>query len=53
MHFGTSLDQGCQMAYFQTKNINLGKIWRVLELKMLVYFMAIWSILRPYSIFCS
>jgi hypothetical protein len=24
------LEQGCQMVYFQTKNSNLGKFWRVL-----------------------
>jgi transcription initiation factor TFIID subunit 6 len=24
-------DQCCQMAYFQTKNANLGKFWRVLQ----------------------
>jgi hypothetical protein len=47
--------QGCQMAYFQTQNTNLGKFWRVLQWKMfvylwpfgifyghLVYFMVIW-----------
>jgi hypothetical protein len=39
------LEQGCQMVYFQTKNPNLGKFWRALELKMLVYFMTIWNIL--------
>jgi hypothetical protein len=27
----TSNSQGCQMVYFQTKNPNLGKIWRVFE----------------------
>jgi hypothetical protein len=43
--------QGCQMAYFQNKNPNLGRLWRVLEWKMLVYFISIWSILRPFSIF--
>jgi hypothetical protein len=32
------------MAYFQTKNPDLGKFWRVLQRKMLVYFTAIWSI---------
>jgi hypothetical protein len=26
----TYLAQGCQMEYFQTKNPNLGKFWRVL-----------------------
>jgi hypothetical protein len=30
------------MAYFQTKNSNLGKYWRSLQWKILVYFMAIW-----------
>jgi hypothetical protein len=39
------------MAYFQTKNPNLGKFWRVLQWKILVYFMAIWSILRIFDIF--
>jgi hypothetical protein len=42
--------QGCNMVYFQTKNPNLGKFWRALEWKMLVYvfydhleyFTAIW-----------
>jgi hypothetical protein len=33
-----ALVQGCQMAYFQTKNPNLGKFWMVLELKMLIYY---------------
>jgi hypothetical protein len=32
------------MEYFQTKNPNLGKFWRVLQWNMLVYFMDIWSI---------
>jgi hypothetical protein len=31
--------QGCQMVYFQTKNSNLGKYWRALEWKRLVYSM--------------
>jgi hypothetical protein len=30
------------MAYFQTKNPNLGKFWKVLQSKMLVYFMVVW-----------
>jgi hypothetical protein len=34
--------QGCQMVYFQTKNPNLGKFLRVLQRKVLVYFVAIW-----------
>jgi hypothetical protein len=44
-------DQGCQMVYFQTQNPNLDKFWRVLQWKMLVYFMALLSILRPFGIF--
>jgi hypothetical protein len=39
------------MVYFQTKNPNLGKFRSVLERKMLVNFMAIWSISLPYGIF--
>jgi hypothetical protein len=39
------------MVYFQTKTLNLGKFWRVLQRKLLVYFVAIWSILRPFGIF--
>jgi hypothetical protein len=42
--FGTGCRQGCQMIYFQTRNPNLGKFWRFLQWKMLVYFMDIWSI---------
>jgi hypothetical protein len=42
---------GCQMVCFQNKNTKLGKLWRVLRWKMLVYFMAIWSILWPSGIF--
>jgi hypothetical protein len=38
------------MVLFQTKNPNLGKFWRVLEWKMLVYFMTIWNILGPFGI---
>jgi hypothetical protein len=41
------------MVYFQTKKWNLGTFWRVLQCKMLVYFMDIWSILRPFDIFCG
>jgi hypothetical protein len=39
------------MVCFQTKNLNLGKFCRVLLLKILLYFMTIWSILRPLEIF--
>jgi hypothetical protein len=41
------------MVYFQIKNSDLGKFWRVLQRKILVYFMAIWSILRPVGKFCA
>jgi hypothetical protein len=39
-HFmvGRSGAQGCQMAYFQTKNPNLGKFSRDLQWKILVCF---------------
>jgi hypothetical protein len=36
------------MVCFQTKNPNLGKFWRVLHWKMLVYFMDTWFILRSF-----
>jgi hypothetical protein len=44
----TLLHQGCQTVYFLT---NLGNFWRTLEWKMLVYFMPIRNILRPFGIF--
>jgi hypothetical protein len=40
------------MAYFQTKNPNFGKFWRVLQWKMLVYYIASWSILLLFGLFC-
>jgi hypothetical protein len=45
--------QGCQMAHFQTNNPNLGKFWRVLRWKILLYFTPSWSVLQPFSIFCG
>jgi hypothetical protein len=39
--------------YFQTKNPDLGKIWRALQWSMLVYYMAIWSNLQLFGIFCG
>jgi hypothetical protein len=39
------------MVCFQTKNLKLGKFWWALLWKILVYFMTIWSILRPLEIF--
>jgi hypothetical protein len=55
----TCWNQGCQMAYFQTKNPDLGKFLRVLQWKMSVYYMSIvyftatWYILRTFGIFCG
>jgi hypothetical protein len=43
--------QGCQMVYAQTQNPHLGKFWRALDWKMLIYFMAIFNILRTFGIF--
>jgi hypothetical protein len=39
------------MVCFQTKNPNLGKFWRALDWKLLIYFMAIWNILWRFGIF--
>jgi hypothetical protein len=39
------------MVSFRTKNPNLGKFRRVLQWKMLVYFMDIWSTFRACVIF--
>jgi hypothetical protein len=47
-------DQGCQTVYlFSDQNRNLGKFWRALQRKMLICFMDIWSILRPFGIFLA
>jgi hypothetical protein len=43
--------QGCPMVYFKAKN--LGKFWRFLQWKILVHFMAIYSFLLPFGIFCG
>jgi hypothetical protein len=42
---------GCQMVCFQTKNPNLGKFWRALDWKMLIYFMPIRNSLQTFGIF--
>jgi hypothetical protein len=44
-------DQGCQIVYFQTKTPTLGKFWRALYWKMLMYFMAVWNIWLTFRIF--
>jgi hypothetical protein len=46
-----SVQQGCQMVSFQTKNPNLGKFWRAQDWKMLIYFKAIWNISQKFGIF--
>jgi hypothetical protein len=47
----TSGQQGCQMAYFQTKNPDMGKFLTVLQWKMLVYYVSIWYIFWLLGIF--
>jgi hypothetical protein len=56
--FRRCVNQGCQMVSFQTKYTNLGKFWRALGGKMLIYilgllgiFMDIWVILWPFGTF--
>jgi hypothetical protein len=39
------------MVYFQTKNSNMGTLWRALKWTTLGYFMAIGNILRQFGIF--
>jgi hypothetical protein len=39
------------MVSFRTKNPNLGKFWRALKGKMLIYFRTFWNILRAFGIF--
>jgi hypothetical protein len=46
-------EQGCQMVYFRTKNPNLGKFWRALDWKVLIYLMANWNSLWALGIFWS
>jgi hypothetical protein len=44
------------MVYFQTKNPknpNLGKFWRTLDGKMLIYIFTIWNILQTFGIFLT
>jgi hypothetical protein len=46
-----AVGQGCPMAYFQTKNPNLDKYFRVFQWKMLVCFTAIGPYLRPFLVY--
>jgi hypothetical protein len=46
------LNSGCARWFiFKPKNPNLGTLWTELQLNMLVYFIAVWSILRPFGLF--
>jgi hypothetical protein len=47
------LAAGMPDCIFLNQNTILGKFWRVLQWKVLVYFTAIWSILRLFGIFCG
>jgi hypothetical protein len=38
---------------FKVKNPNLSNFWRFWQWKMLVYFMPMWSLLRPFGLFCG
>jgi hypothetical protein len=44
--------RGCQMVCFQTKNINLGRFWRALDWKMLIYLPFL-NIIRTFGIFMT
>jgi hypothetical protein len=45
-------DQGCQMVpIFSNQNSNLGKFWRPLVCKIVVYFMTIWDRCYDFKIF--
>jgi hypothetical protein len=53
-------EAGLPDGLFSNQNRNLGKFWRALEWKMLLYFMIIWNILRhiwyklwPFGIVCG
>jgi hypothetical protein len=41
---------GLPDGFFSNQKNNLGKFWRALDLKMLLYFMAIWNILQTFGI---
>jgi hypothetical protein len=45
--------QGCQMVLFQTKNSNLGKFWRVLGGKMLIYLWPLGIFYGPLGYFMT
>jgi hypothetical protein len=53
LHLNVNLKQGRQMAYFQTKNPNLGKFWRVFQWRMLVLFYGYLVFLSQFGILCD
>jgi hypothetical protein len=60
MYIITTLDLGCQMVCFQTKNPDLSKLLEGLRMENvgifydhLKYFMAIWYHLWPFGIVCG
>jgi hypothetical protein len=48
--FQLKANRGCQTVYFHAKNPNLGTFVSALELKLLVCFIIICNILRPFGI---
>jgi hypothetical protein len=46
-------EPGLPDGLFSNQNPNLDKFWRVLQWKILVYFITIWSILRQLEIFTA
>jgi hypothetical protein len=42
---------GLPDGFFLNQNHNLGKFWRAIDWKMLIYFMDIWNILHTFGIF--
>jgi hypothetical protein len=49
-YFNSTSKEGCQMVYFQ-KKIVVGYILEDPAMKDICLFLAIWSILRPFSLF--
>jgi hypothetical protein len=45
------LNAGLPDGIFSNQKSKFGKFWRVLQWKMLVYFMDIWPLLRPIGLF--
>jgi hypothetical protein len=50
-YFGSDMTSLPRQQFRVVRNLNLGKFCRVLQWKMLVYFMDIWCILWQFGIF--